>query len=211
MDVTSDNRGVEICSRSELERLVGTPLPRVAEKARDRLHPLDVQWIGRSPLCLVATCAADGTCDVSPKGDPPGFVRVLDPTTLAVPERPGNRRADGFHNILSNPHVGLIFLVPGRGDTLRVNGTVRLVRDAPYFDTMAVQGTRPILAMEVTVSEVFYHCSKAFLRSALWESRTWAPTAVPSRAVIAKAVERPDDSLVELERYYGPSYAAALY
>lgn len=201
----------EITSVAELEELIGTPIPRVRDKVRTVLGPIDVAWIGRSPFCLIATSAPDGSCDVSPKGDPPGFVRVLDDTTLAIPERPGNRRVDGFHNMLGNPHVGLVFLVPGRTDTLRVNGRVRLVRDAPYFDDMAIKDRRPVLAAEVRVDEVFYHCPKAFLRSRLWEPDAWEEGTLPSRARIAQALERPEDSLADLEHYYGPAYAAGLY
>ena len=131
---------------------------------------------------------------------------MLDDRTIALPERPGNRRADGFLKVLTNPHVGLIHLVPGRGDTLRINGRARLVRDAPFLDAMAVRGTRPALALVVEVEEVFYHCSKAFLRSVLWRPETWEPDAVPSRARIAKSLERPDTPMEELERYYGPDY-----
>ncbi len=162
-------------------------------------------------MVLLATSAADGTCDVSPKGDPPGFTRVLDARTLAIPERPGNKRADGFHNLLSNPHVGLIFLVPGRTDTFRVNGRARLVRDAPYFGAMAVQGRRPVLAMEVTVQECYYHCAKAFLRSMLWDPASWAPDEIPGRAEIAHELERPDETLEAVRAYYGPGYASTLY
>lgn len=200
----------EITSVERLRELLGgPPLPRVANKARDRLHPMHRRWLAASPFCLVATSGADGTCDVSPKGDPPGFARVLDDRTLALPERPGNRRADGFHNVLANPQVGLIFLVPGRGDTLRINGSARLVDDAPYFDELAVAGKRPLLVMEVGVREVFFHCAKAFLRSALWTAPI--PSDLPSRAQIAKELERPDDSLADLEDYYGPAYATKLY
>jgi PPOX class probable FMN-dependent enzyme len=209
--VTDTERIAEITTADELTDLVGPPLPRVAEKVRSSLHPLDVAWLAESPFCLVATSSADGTCDVSPKGDPPGFTLVLDDTTIVVPDRPGNRRVDGFRNLLDNPHVGLIYLVPGRGDTLRINGRARLLRDAPFFDRMTVKGHRPKLAMLVDVEEVFYHCSKAFLRSRLWEAESWHPDAVPSRARIAKSLERPEDSMAELERYYGPSYATKLY
>ena len=201
----------EITTVAELEVVVGTPLPAAAGKVRTVLDPIDVQWIGHSPFCLLATSAADGTCDVSPKGDPAGFVHVLDGRTLAVPERPGNRRVDGYRNVLANPHVGLIFLVPGRGDTLRVNGRARLVRDAPYFDAMVVKGHRPVLALEVAVQEVFFHCSKAFLRSKLWSAEHRDADGLPSRAQIAQALERPDASVEELERYYGPSYAERTY
>jgi PPOX class probable FMN-dependent enzyme len=136
---------------------------------------------------------------------------VLDDATIAIPERPGNRRADGFHNIIDNPHVGLIFLLPGRGDTLRINGRASLVRDAELLDRMQVKGHRPVLALVVAIEEVFYHCSKAFLRSALWKPDTWQPSAAPSRPVIAKALERPDDDMAVLEQYYGPTYADTIY
>jgi hypothetical protein len=201
----------EITSEAQLRELLGEPLPRVAAKDRKTLHEYDRQWLASSPLCLVATSGADGSCDVSPKGDPPGFTLVLDDTTIAIPERPGNRRADGFRNILANPHVGLIYLVPGRGDTLRINGTARLVSDAPFFDQMRVKGHRPLLALVVEIKQAFYHCSKAFLRSDLWQPATWNPTAVPSRARLAQRLEQPDVALEDLDRYYGPGYAARLY
>jgi PPOX class probable FMN-dependent enzyme len=201
----------DIGSAEELRALVGLPSPRTAHKERPRLHEHDRSWLAASPFCLVATSAADGTCDVSPKGDPPGSTLVLDDTTIAIHERPGNRRTDGFHNILSNPHVGLIYLVPGRGDTLRINGRARLVRDAPFFDDLIVKGHRPILALVVEIEEVFYHCSKAFLRSKLWDPASWGEEDLPSRAEISHALERPDDSLEELARYYGPDYEKGLY
>jgi PPOX class probable FMN-dependent enzyme len=201
----------EITDEAELRALLGQPIPRVANKVRSRLHDLDRQWLDASPFCLVATSAADGTCDVSPKGDPAGFVHVLDDRTLVVPERPGNRRGDGYLNLLTNPHVGLIFVLPGRGDTLRINGRARLVRDAPYFDELTVKGHRPVLAMVVEVQEIFYHCSKAFLRSSLWKPESWQPDVVPSRAVIAHELEANEESVAELEEYYGPTYAEKLY
>ncbi|NIZ92057.1 pyridoxamine 5'-phosphate oxidase family protein [Kineosporiaceae bacterium B12] len=203
MDVVADE--------AELRALLGEPMPAALAKERSRLHDLDREWLAASPFCLLATAGADGTCDVSPKGDPPGFVLVLDDTTVAIPERPGNRRVDGFCNILTNPHVGLISFLPGRGDTLRINGRARLVRDAPFFDRMVVQGHRPVLAVVVEVEQVFSHCSKAFLRSDLWKPETWDPAAVTGRAAIAKALERPEADVADLERYYGEEYAAGLY
>ncbi len=111
-----------------------------------------------------------------PKGDPPaGFALVLDDTTIVLPERPGNRRADGFRNILRNPRVGLVFVIPGRGDTLRINGRATIVRNAPFFDDLVVKGHRPALAVVVDVEEVFFHCSKAFLRSKTWNPRHLDP------------------------------------
>ncbi len=178
----------------QLKAVAGTPTQRVANKVRSSLHALDRAWLAASPFCLLATAAADGSCDVSPKGDPPGFVHVLDDVTIVIPDRPGNRRVDGFRNVLANPQVGLIFLIPGRGDTLRINGRAQLVSDAPFFDEMVVKGHRPTLALVVHIDEVFSHCSKAFMRSALWDPSTWKPDAVPARAQIAHAVERPDES-----------------
>ncbi|UQS24170.1 pyridoxamine 5'-phosphate oxidase family protein [Amycolatopsis thermalba] len=201
----------EVSDEDELRELIGHPLPQAVHKQRDALHELDRQWLALSPFCLIATAGADGRCDVSPKGDPAGFTLVLDDRTIAVPERPGNRRADGFRNILANPHVGLLYFIPGRGDTLRINGRARLVRDAPFFDDMVVRGHRPRLAILVEIEEVFHHCSKAFLRSKLWQAETWAPGEMAPRAVIAKTLERKDASLAELERYYGQEYEKKLY
>ncbi|HEX3792202.1 MAG TPA: pyridoxamine 5'-phosphate oxidase family protein [Pseudonocardiaceae bacterium] len=202
---------VEINSAAELRELLGEPNERVANKDRPVLHDIDRQWLAESRFCLVATSAADGTCDVSPKGDPAGFTVILDERTIAIPERPGNKRADGFHNVLSNPHVGLIYLLGGRTDTLRINGRAQLVRDAPFFDRMIVRGNRPALALIVHIEQIFYHCAKAFLRSGLWQPDTWNPASVPTRPHIARALERPEDSIEVLQEYYGPSYAERLY
>ena len=198
-------------SEEELREIVGVPLPRVAAKVRDRLHEMDRAFLAAAPLWFVGTSSPDGRCEVSPKGDPAGSVLVLDERTLVLPDRPGNLRVDGFLDVLVNPYVGVLFLVPGRGDTLRVNGRARLVRDAPWFDRLVVRGHRPRLALVVDVEEVFYHCAKAFIRSQVWDPTTWAPDAVPSRARIAQAVERPDESLDVLAEYYGPAYAERLY
>lgn len=202
---------VDITTHEELRELLGAPTAQVIAKERTHLHERDRQWLAASPFCLVATAGADGTCDVSPKGDPPGFALPIDDTTIAIPERPGNRRADGFHNILDNPHVGLIFLIPGRTDTLRINGRARLVREAPFIDSMTVKGHRPVLALVVAIEEIFYHCAKAFLRSQLWKPQTWTPEVLPSRARLVKEVEARPESLADLQSYYGPGYARRLY
>ena len=203
----------EVVSVAELVDLLGEPLARVRDKTRPALLDIDKAWLAASPFCVLATASADGACDASPKGDPAGdLVHVIDDRTIALAERPGNRRADGYRNILENPHVGLSFLIPGRGDTLRVNGRARLVSDAPFFDEMVVRGHRPVLAVVVEIEEVFFHCAKAFLRSGLWQHETWDPEGVvPRRAVIAQA-EQPGRSLAELDAYYGdPSYARGIY
>ena len=200
-----------VADEEQLRAVIGYPIQRVVDKVQPILAPLHRQWIAAAPFCVVATADADGNVDASPKGDPAGLAHVLDESALVLPERPGNKRADGYLNILANPHVGLIFVIPGRTDTLRVNGTARLVSDAPWFDDLVVKGHRPVLALEVHVEQVFFHCGKAFLRSKLWQPETWNPEAVPSRACIAQQLERPNDSIEELERYYGEAYAAGLY
>lgn len=202
-----------IGSHDELVALLGEPVPRVRDKARTALLDVDVAWLSASPFCVMATADEHGRCDASPKGDPAGqLVHVIDAQTIAIAERPGNRRADGYRNILVNPHVGLDFVIPGRGDTLRVNGRARLVSDAPFFDDMVVKGHRPVLAVVVDVEEVFFHCAKAFLRSGLWKPETWDPeAAVERRAVIASRIEPGGRTLDELDEYYGPAYEAHLY
>ena len=191
----------EVTTVDQLRDIVGHPNSYVANKVSKRLSAAQQDWLAHSPLGFVATTDALGRVDVSPKGDPPGFVHVIDDTTIAIPERPGNKRVDGYLNVLERPHVGTLFLIPGRGDTLRINGTARILADADYFDAMTVQDKRPILALEIDVEEVFFHCAKAFLRSDAWDPSTWNPTAVPSIAKIAQAIKA-DMSLAELEKYY---------
>jgi PPOX class probable FMN-dependent enzyme len=192
---------VKLQSVDELRAIVGHPNKYVANKVTDRLSPVQREWLAHSPLGFVATTDAQGRVDVSPKGDPPGFAHVIDDATIAIPERPGNRRVDGYLNVLERPHVGTLFLIPGRGDTLRINGTARILVDADYFDEMMVADKRPILALEIDVEEVFFHCAKAFLRSDTWNPDSWNPTAVPSMARLAKAF-KPDLSQAQLDEYY---------
>ncbi|OBF95523.1 pyridoxamine 5'-phosphate oxidase [Mycobacterium sp. 852002-51152_SCH6134967] len=191
----------EVNTVDELRAIVGRPDPYVANKVRDRLSPVQRDWLAHAPLAFVATTDARGRVDVSPKGDPPGFVHVIDDTTIAIPERPGNKRVDGYLNVLQNPHVGTVFLIPGRGDTLRINGTAKILSDADYFDALTVKEKRPILALEVAVEEVFFHCAKAFLRSEAWDPSTWNPSALPSVAQLLKAI-RPEWTQAQLDEYY---------
>ena len=191
----------EVTTVDDLRDIVGHPNSAVKNKVGDRLSAVQKDWLAYSPLGFVATTDAAGRVDVSPKGDPPGFVHVIDDTTIAIPERPGNKRVDGYLNVLERPHVGTLFLIPGRGDTLRINGAARILADADYFDEMVVADKRPILALEIDVHEVFFHCAKAFLRSDTWDPATWNPTALPSVAQIAKTIKK-DMSMEELEKYY---------
>ena len=158
-----------IHEETELRALLGDPSDLVRAKVNDRLNELTRRFVDLSPFVLLATSAPDGTCDVSPRGDPAGFVRVLDDRTLLLPDRPGNRLADSLRNILRNPHLGLLFVVPGVGDTLRVNGRATVETDEELLAPSAVEGKAPRLGLRVEIDEVFTHCSKAFLRARLWD------------------------------------------
>ena len=203
----------EITTVDELVALLGTPNERAANKGRDHLLDVDRRWLSASPFCVIATADAQGRCDASPKGDPAGsLVHVIDERTIAIAERPGNRRADGYRNILANPHVGIEFLIPGRGDTLRVNGRARMIVDDELGDALAVDGKRPLLVLLVEIEEVFFHCAKAFLRSGVWKPETWDPDAVERRAVIAHDLEPDGRTVAELDDYYREdNYARGLY
>lgn len=168
---------VPLGSAEELRALLGTPHPIVIDKVHDRLTDDDLDLLARSPFCTMATSDANGDCDATPRGGAPGFTHVLDRSTIALPDRPGNRRADSFHNILANPRVGLLYLIPGAMDVLRVNGRARIVTDGPFFDAMAVKGRRPVLALVVEIDEVFRHCPASLKRSGVWAPETWAGAA----------------------------------
>jgi uncharacterized protein len=204
----------EITSEAEQrEALGGSPSGRAVTKERTTLHPLQIEWLKMSPFCVLATSDADGNCDASPKGDPAGhLIHVLDEKTVVIAERPGNKRADGYLNILANPHIGIISVIPGRNDTLRINGRARLLRDAPFFDDLTVRGQRPVLALLVDIDQVFSHCPKAFMRSGLWQPESWAPDALPTTAALCKVVQSATETLEELEAHYAPEhYSALLY
>ena len=203
----------EICSAGELRDLLGGPAGRAVTNERTKLHAVDREWLAISPFCVLATSDAGGNCDASPRGDPAGhLVHVLDDSTVVIPERPGNKRADGYLNILANPHIGIISMIPGRNETLRINGRARLLRDAPFFDDLAVRGRRPILALLIEVEQIFFHCPKAFMRSQLWEPQTWQPDALPSHATLTKRVMDTPETLEELEEHYAvANYSRLLY
>lgn len=191
MDTAIGMRAVRT-QRELQDALGGAPKSSLINSIRPRLRDVDRSWLAASPFCLLATAGADGSCDVSPRGDAPGFALALSDTTLALPERAGNRRGDGYQNLLENGHVGLLFMIPGRTDTLRINGRALLVRDAPFFEQMTLDGHRPVLAVVVEVEEIFYHCVKAFHRSGLWRPDSWHQQEAPTRGEVARALERVD-------------------
>jgi PPOX class probable FMN-dependent enzyme len=196
---------------ADLEAILGKPGPRQFAKVVAALDTLCRDFIARSPFVLISSCDAAGRFDVSPKGDPPGFVRVLDDRTLAIPERPGNRRADTFRNVLQNPKVGLIFLVPGKSETLRISGTARIIRDAWLRESMAVDGKVPELALVVTVEEAFAHCTKCMVRSRMWQPDTWSADGLFTIGSAMVAHGRLDMTAAEMDAIASNDAATRLY
>ena len=178
-----------IDSVDALRALVGDPAEIVCAKIVDRLNDLTRQYIERSPFVLVATSDHHGQCDLSPRGDPAGFVRILDDRTLLLPERPGNRIADTLTNIIANPHVGLLFLVPGATETFRVNGHATLTTDADLLAPCAVDSKVPRLGILVDIEQAYTQCSKAVLRSSLWDPDRFVTQAeLPTNGEIHRAI-----------------------
>ena len=202
-----------INNEQDLRAIVGVPGPRSVLKERRSLDDHTRAFIARSPLLLMATCDAQGRCDVSPKGDAPGFVQVLDDQRLVIPERPGNKRLDGMRNIMVNPHVGLIFLVPGREETLRVNGKAWITRDPQLLERCIAHNKAPLVAIGVEIEQCFLHCPKAFIRSRLWHHQAWpSPDALPSMACVLFDQIRPSDAtLQDYERAVEEGNTKGLY
>ena len=205
--------GRTVRSEDELREVVPAP-GEGAPALRKQIDHLDGhcrEFIARSPFLVLATAAADGTCDTSPRGGPAGFVRVLDERRLLVPEYPGNRRADSHRNLLENPGASLIFMIPSLRDTLRVTGRACITRDTGLLADLAVNGKPPALGIGVQVEEAFIHCAKAFIRSALWEPETW-PDEVPSASqMLHDHMGIPALTLDAVEARLDESYKKTLY
>lgn len=199
-------------NEQQIEEALGQVSEMVRQKIFDHVDEFAAAFIARSPLVLVATSDSDGRLDVSPKGDAPGFVLLEDERTLLVPERPGNKLAYGFRNVLQNPRMALIFVVPGTTETLRVAGKAELSRDPALLERLAAKGKPALLATRVRVEECFFHCGKAFLRSALWKPETW-PEGY--RVNLGKQIARRmggDDSVAEtIDQGLEHSYKTTLY
>lgn len=166
MTQVAESRAIE--SSAELHDLYGAPLDRALKKQLDHLDKHCRAFIALSPFLVLASSAPDGSCDASPRGDAPGFVAVLDGHTLLIPDRRGNNRVDSLENIAANPHVGLLFLVPGMDETLRVNGAARITTDPTLLEPLAVRGQVPRTGLLVTVDDAYLQCGKALIRSDLW-------------------------------------------
>lgn len=159
----------EITNREQLEAHYGQPRGHLSRKELPKLNEHSKHFISICPFLVLSTSAAnDGPADASPRGDAPGFVRVLDDTTIAIPDRPGNRRTDSFHNVLENPEVGLLFIVPGMNEVMRINGRARLTTDAELLASLEANGKLPRAALVVEIRDVYMHCGKAIIRADLW-------------------------------------------
>ena len=197
-----------IATVEALRALIGEPRDAVLVKIADRLNDLTRQFIERSPFVCIATTGADGSCDVSPRGDPPGFVRVLDERTLLVPERPGNRIADTLRNVIETGRVGLLFVIPGVGDTFRVNGRAFLTDDASLLAPSTVDGRAPRLGILVEIEEAYTQCSKALLRSDLWNPEKHVDRdELPSGGEILRAISDPQLDSEQYDRERAARYA----
>ncbi len=202
-----------VTSEEEMRELLGEPRELVIKKELPALDRHCRDFITRSPFMLLGTANAAGQCDVSPRGDAPGFVLVLDDHTLVIPDRPGNRRIDSLRNIVSHGAVGLLFMIPDVEETLRVNGRACIVRDADVLERLTARGKVPTLAIAVTVEEAFLHCAKALKRSQLWDTATWPeerPVCTLAQ-IIHDQVPMPGTTVEDLDKAFEEGYRTRLY
>lgn len=203
----------KIETEDELRSLIGEPSELVRKKVITKLDENCIEFISKSPFLVIATSDKFGGCDASPRGDTPGFVYVLNEKQLVIPERPGNKRMDTMKNILSNPKVGLLFFIPGLGETLRVNGKAVLLKDNELLEKMAVKGKKPLIAIGIEVEECFIHCAKAFKRSELWNPTIWpqAETLPSSAKIIFEHAKLENTSVESIQQRLEEGYEKRLY
>ena len=197
----------------ELREITGNPSELVNNKVISYMDEHCRGFIAKSPFLTLSTADESGFCDVSPRGDKAGFVYVLNDKQLIIPERPGNKRMDSMRNILSNPNIGLLFLIPGLGETLRINGKASVIHDEELLEKMAVNGKSPLLGISVDVEECFIHCAKAFKRSELWNPETWADKEeLPKGAkILAAHAKLPNVDEEAIGKILEKSYRDTLY
>ncbi|WP_106766234.1 pyridoxamine 5'-phosphate oxidase family protein [Paenibacillus faecalis] len=194
-----------ITSEEELRDMLGYPSPLVMNKTIDHIDHHAMNFIRHSPIIFISTSDASGSCDVSPRGDAAGFVHMIDDKHLVIPERPGNRRLDSILNILSNPHIGIVFVIPQIEETLRVNGKACVIKDKNILEAMSANGKMPLVGIGVTVEECYIHCAKSFKRSKLWHPESWADRSTlprPSEILAAHARAKEEDVQKSLKESY---------
>jgi uncharacterized protein len=200
-------------SSDEFTALVGTASQIALRKERTSLDDHMRRFIAHSPFVVLSTHGADGRCDASPRGDAPGFVSIVDDRTLLIPDRPGNKRLDSFRNIVETGRVGLLFLVPGMGETLRVNGRAAIIRDEAWLMPLSAQSKRPLFAVAVEVEECYLQCAKALLRSHLWEPHERPPLeSLPCAAeMLSQQVQLPEYDTAKMQALLEGAYRNNLY
>lgn len=195
----------KISSEEQLREILGYPSPLVMKKSIDFLDSHCVDFIDQSPMIFISTSDNNGNCDVSPRGDEAGFIHIIDHKHLVIPERPGNRRLDSILNILMNPHIGIIFIIPQLEETLRVNGKACVIKDPNVLESMKANGKVPSLGIGVTVEECYIHCAKAFKRSKLWDQESWRDMEYlpkPVKILATHACSREEDISKSLKESY---------
>lgn len=201
-----------IDTRERLRSFVKEPNHRVRNKVIDHIDDICARFIAASPFVVIASRGMDDVLDLSPRGDPPGFVAVVDEKTIVIPDRLGNNRTDTFENLLVHPEIGLLFMIPGHGDTLRVSGTGRIVRDASLQAALSVAGKAPNLLLAVTVERAFLHCAKSTTRSHLWQPERWPDrTRVASLAEAMVAHGKLEETVAEMQGIVETDYRSRLY
>ena len=190
-----------------LRKVIGDEIPGLAKKNEAALNEFAIDFIARAPFLVLSTADDQGRIDASPKGDAPGFVAVEDAHTLLIPDRLGNRLAYGHRNILANPHVGVLFMIPGTTETLRVNGSASLTAEPALLERLAARGRPAVLVIRVEVEEVFFHCSKAFLRSKLWQPNVWGERhKVSFGNMYAKRNNAPEETAAAIDEAIARDY-----
>lgn len=208
MEHSTDYRVTKV---DQLRAIIGEPSALVTHKLLSALDEAAITFVQRSPFLVIATADADGNQDASPKGDAAGFVAIANPTTLLIPDRKGNKLVFTLQNILANPHVGVIFMVPGTDETLRVNGIAELTVEPAVLERLAARGSVAHLAIRLTVRECFFHCAKAFMRSQLWHQESWLePTKISWGQYLAGKMGARDDTATQIDKFVEQDYKTNL-
>lgn len=212
MEIESKEIKSIISTEEELREILGQPSERALKKVISSLDHHCVDFLSKSPFLVLSTANKLGECDASPRGDAPGFVYVLNQNKIIIPERPGNRRIDSILNIISNPHVGLIFFIPGLGETLRINGKAYITNDEEILKEMQANGRNPLLGIVVEIEECYIHCAKAFIRSKMWDPESWLnKRELPSAAKMLMEHAKVNASEEDVARSLEESYTKRLY
>jgi uncharacterized protein len=198
-------------SDEELEELIGQPSPLAKNKVIFYLDSHVIDFLLKSPLVILSTSDSNGFCDASPRGDAAGFIKVIDDHTFIIPERPGNKRLDSIRNILHNPKIGLLFLIPGLNETLRINGSAFITKDRNLLEQMNVAEKTPKLGIIVKVDECFIHCAKAFIRSNLWDSTSWKSKLPNAAKILVTHAKSLQTNVKKVQEQLEESYTKRLY